>query len=392
MAESHVLYRGYSLASVDAKRFFFSTLWGIRRVFKYDLANSQYMLNLTSGASVVFSWTGFSFRISKKILDYVDNLLAEIDERISPYLNQMSTAVYNFLTGNWHIELDETAIDYDIKIGATLDAAHHLIFSGFMYLELGKFDATKNIIEWLKKISDDFNDEGVKVIYYHLNALFLKKLRKLDESIKVGDECINISEKIGQRDRTISLLGIQSQSHLMKNDLSLAKESLDKSIPLISNEDIVFPYYYSSYLMGAFLYDIAKLEESKNKDRIDLINEYKLKAKESGDKVIKNSKKVVSERTRTYLQMGKYYWLIGKHRKALKRWERSIQEGERLGARPDLSRTYFEVGKRLLEPNSKYRDLNGIDAKGYLEKARELFVDMGLERDLNELDSFTSQI
>ena len=71
---------------------------------------------------------------------------------------------------------------------------------------------------------------------------------------------------------------------------------------------------------------------------------------------------------------------------SLKWWERSIKEGERLGARPDLSRTYFEVGKRLLEPQSKYKELNGIEARGYLEKARVLFQEMGLERDLEDLD------
>lgn len=33
---------------------------------------------------------------------------------------------------------------------------------------------------------------------------------------------------------------------------------------------------------------------------------------------------------------------------------------------PDLSRTYFEVGKNLLEPNSKYKGLDGITAEAYL--------------------------
>jgi hypothetical protein len=51
-----------------------------------------------------------------------------------------------------------------------------------------------------------------------------------------------------------------------------------------------------------------------------------------------------------------------------------------------LSRTYFEVGKRLLEPNSKYKELNGITADEYLEKARTLFVEMDLQWDLDELD------
>jgi hypothetical protein len=89
--------------------------------------------------------------------------------------------------------------------------------------------------------------------------------------------------------------------------------------------------------------------------------------------------------------MGLYYWLINKQNKALKWWNKSIQEGERLGARPDLSRTYFEVGKRLLEPQSKYKELNGIDARGYFEKARVLFEEMGLEQDLDDLERLKSE-
>jgi len=85
--------------------------------------------------------------------------------------------------------------------------------------------------------------------------------------------------------------------------------------------------------------------------------------------------------------MGDYYWLMGKQRKALKWWDKTIKEGNQLGARLELSRTYFEVGKRLLEPQSKYKELNGIEPKGYLEKAAILFEEMGLERDLNDLDS-----
>jgi hypothetical protein len=84
--------------------------------------------------------------------------------------------------------------------------------------------------------------------------------------------------------------------------------------------------------------------------------------------------------------MAEYYWLTGKQKKAHKWWDKSIKTGEAMGARPDLSRTYFEVGKRLLEPCSKYKELNGITAEEYLEKARILFVEMDLQWDLDELD------
>ena len=57
-----------------------------------------------------------------------------------------------------------------------------------------------------------------------------------------------------------------------------------------------------------------------------------------------------------------------------------------LGARLELSRTYFQVGKRLLEPGSKYKKLNGIKGEEYLNKARALFDKMNLQWDLDELD------
>ena len=138
--------------------------------------------------------------------------------------------------------------------------------------------------------------------------------------------------------------------------------------------------------MASFLYGMASLKGAEDRKDAHSVKALKLEVFKSGKAVIKNSKKVCSERTRGYLQMGKYYWLINKQIKAFKWWGKAIKEGERLGARPDLSRTYFEVGKRLLDPKSKQKKLNGIDARKYLNKARTLFEEMGFDRDLEELE------
>ena len=47
------------------------------------------------------------------------------------------------------------------------------------------------------------------------------------------------------------------------------------------------------------------------------------------------------------------------------------------------------MGKRLLEPESKYQELNGIRAEEYLKKARILFEEMDLQWDLDELNRLT---
>lgn len=150
------------------------------------------------------------------------------------------------------------------------------------------------------------------------------------------------------------------------------------------------PLVMAPYLAACFFVDIDQLRHAiRSENSSDMANLGR-RAYESGMAAVHNSRKYAPYRTRTFRLMGLYYWLIGQQGKALKWWDKTIQEGERLGARPDLSRTYFEVGKRLLEPKSKYKELNGIEPKGYLEKARVMFEGMGLERDLDELDRITS--
>ena len=102
--------------------------------------------------------------------------------------------------------------------------------------------------------------------------------------------------------------------------------------------------------------------------------------------LLKQSQTVAQHRTEAYKLMGVYCWLTKKQKHALKWWGRSIKAGERLGARLELSRTYFEVGKRLLEADSRVKALNGIEADAYLERARLLFKEMDLQWDLEQLE------
>ena len=149
---------------------------------------------------------------------------------------------------------------------------------------------------------------------------------------------------------------------------------------------VVLCLYVASYLAARLLVDLNQLEHAIRSDNSPEVTNLRKRAYEAGKAAAKNSKKYAPYRTKILRLMGLYYWLINKQGKALRWWDKTIQEGERLGARPDLSRTYFEVGKRLLESQSKHKELNGIEGKGYLEKAGILFEEMGLERDLEDLD------
>jgi len=154
--------------------------------------------------------------------------------------------------------------------------------------------------------------------------------------------------------------------------------------------EIVPPYFLTDFLLSQFIFDIYRLEEKIETNSKSELSEYRKRALKSGKKTVSISRKAAGDRTEIFKLMGTYYWLIGKQKKALKWWSKSIAEGEHLGARLELSRTYMEVGKRLLDPKSKFNELNGIKTEEYLEKARAMFEEMDLQLDLDELDKIAS--
>ena len=62
--------------------------------------------------------------------------------------------------------------------------------------------------------------------------------------------------------------------------------------------------------------------------------------------------------------------------------------GEKHNGRLELSRTYFETGKFLSDPQVKFNMLNGHPAGFYLEKAQTMFEEMDLQWDLEEYKRF----
>jgi hypothetical protein len=116
-------------------------------------------------------------------------------------------------------------------------------------------------------------------------------------------------------------------------------------------------------------------------------DKYAQEARLWGRKSLKVCKKLNRDRVEVKRYMGTFYWLTGKKHAALKWWRRSVETGEAFNMKPELSRAYFEIGKRLSEPDSPYKELNSISAAGYLNKAKTMFEEMDLEWDLGQLEN-----
>jgi tetratricopeptide (TPR) repeat protein len=383
-----IFHRGKALANVDSKRFFIETIWGTKKCFNFDLYKSQIHFNTLSGSSMLFSLTGISLNISKKILDYSKKCIHKENGNLSLHFYCIVETVHNFLSGNWQKDFDFNIIDRGLQAGDTFSASFNLGFLGYQYIELGDFASTERILQKLRNVSDEYNDEQATVMFYEVSAsLFLKK-RKIDSALNYYQNSIALLDKIRMGMRGIKGRGMIAYMQVLKDDLPSAKRTLEETKNLIKKigKDRIPFYTYLFFVFGTFFYHLAKLEKAiLSNDRAD-ISEFKKVALVSGKNAIKKSKKVASVRTETYRLMGTYYWIIDKQKKALKCWGKSMKEAQRLGARPDLARTYMEIGKRFLEKKSKYKELNGISTKEYLEKAMTMFQEMDLQSELDELD------
>ncbi|MCP4726357.1 MAG: hypothetical protein GY863_15035 [bacterium] len=219
---------------------------------------------------------------------------------------------------------------------------------------------------------------------YYYNAILLKKYRKLHDALIEVNEGINYINKTALTIWLIFMYSIKAEIQVIRGDIQGAGNALQNADE-IKNKINPVPMTHSTYLLSQSILSLHHLEESIKKGNASEIIKYKKNTLKTGKKAVKNSKKYAPDRVEVNKLMGVCYWLVNKQKKALKWWDKSIKEGERLGARLELSRTYFEVSKRLLESKSKYSELSGIAAEEYLDKAKTMFEEMDLQWDLDEL-------
>ncbi|MEZ4550137.1 MAG: hypothetical protein R2874_06590 [Desulfobacterales bacterium] len=224
-----------------------------------------------------------------------------------------------------------------------------------------------------------------------LNAHIIKtnlllSRRQLSEAQQEAEQGGLFSSKYSTENHQLIFFGFKAEIQILLNNVEGAMEPLSQAKRIIEQRRFIPPPYTAPYFVAQFLMDICLLKRAITvTDKPDISTRRKI-ALHSGKRALRKLRKFAPYRTKTLRLMGEYYWLVGKQKKALKWWDKAIKKGEELGARPDLSRTYFEIGKRLLEPDSKYKKLNGFTADEYLEKAKTMFLDMDLQWDLDELD------
>jgi tetratricopeptide (TPR) repeat protein len=290
------------------------------------------------------------------------------------------------LVGNWDTikEYDNDLVNENLRLGEIWGASQHFHWHCLPKIYQGHLESAKSLVNRLNDVFKEYENDFTYLLIQLLNTGLLLQSRKLQDALIEIEKGIQFGQKTEQNLFLVYIYSCKAWIHILSGDIEKAEKSL-KHANIIRREIDPVPWQVCGFFRSQLECALYRLKESIENGKRKESFIYRKKAVESSKMLLKLSKKVPQHRVESYRLKGVYYWLINKQKKAFKWWHKAIKEGERLGARLELSRTYFEVGKSLLEAKNSYKVLNGLRAEDYLEKARALFKEMDLQWDLEAL-------
>ena len=252
-------------------------------------------------------------------------------------------------------DFDKVLIEENLKNGQFFNITTQLYMLGIIKAYQGNFNSANSFILKLSEIADNYEYKIARQVQLFVEINLFLESRKLYEARK-SVEIYESQFKAGPDMYTMAFLGIKAEIQIRINDFNGAEKTLNQAEEIFTEQVVVNPFYANDYFRSRSLLDLMRLEQSiYTKDKVE-IKKYGKQTFKSIKKYWKSSKKYGFYRLRALSLVARYHWLIGKQNKAAKLWKKVIEGFENLGARPDLARTYMEIGKRLLEEKSKYKE------------------------------------
>ena len=380
-----------SLAFFDHMRSFQVSMAALMFIRSFNILKVPGAGGNLAGIASMFSLGGLSFKTSNRLLEISKQFMDDHNPRDNTEYSCFKTMIKH-CQGRWGkiTDLDRACLKSSLAIGDLWHATHYLWSYNIIQIETGRFENSLNSIEKLYEIGEEYSYPHATLCAYTLESRHLLLIRKINEAINTAEDGFIYAQENGTDVHIYLFLGIKAESQQLLKDSTGSLQLISQAKEIYEKQISVMRLFKAPFLAADLSISLDQLERVIRSRNFSESRMFQKRSFETGREALKNSKKYAPYRTKILRMIGLHYWLIGKQGKALKWWDKTIREGERLGARPDLSRTYFEVGKRLLEPQSKHKKLNGIDSKGYFEKAEKLFLEMNLERDLDDLDRLKS--
>jgi class 3 adenylate cyclase/tetratricopeptide (TPR) repeat protein len=378
--------KGQALTVVSPKRLFFESFPYYRTIVRFDLTSLKFGIAIFAGASALFSFGGLSLSTGRRILDYAQPRLTPGDAKQKIAYDLMDTQ-HRLLEGQWDriAECDDDLVNRNLRIGEGFFASQHYYWHGLPKVYRGDFHAARLFVTKLGEIAETYENDIYRLLKYLLNIQLLLECRQTKEAMAEVTRGIDLVQRKAWLVSEMTMESLKASIHLIIKETEEAHRSLDRADEIRRGVTAV-PLQLSFFYRTRFEYDLCRFEESIKNGEKDA-GASRRSAVRSGKMLVRTCRKAALFRADSSRLMGVCAWLSNDRNAASRWWGKALVEGEALGARAQLARTYAEMGARF-----GASPVNSGRAKESLQKAKDIFSDLGLHEDLANLDVVSSRM
>lgn len=397
-------YRLESIINSDARKFIVEIFEALQFLSKFDLMHCPRAAGMMAAAAGFLSYAGISHVLAKRTITMLQNKIDEADPFCILWFESAKT-LYHYHSSEWASWEDykDSILQPALTKGPSLPLSTYLFWQFKFYLHKGIFNKARHMIDILETIATSYDYNLANLLMEHMKTIYALALRNIEKASMEIEKGSQLAEKLNDEAHHIMFLSFTSELHLLTGDIDSSVRSLAIAHQRLA--PVRMPAVQSHYYQAEFRAYLFRMERLLHKDHDTNFGILQKQALRSGKNQLKAALKAADFLTEALMMTGSYWWLLGRTRKAFRWWKKSLDEGERLGAKLELSRSYFEIGRRLLEKPITKRQLRlrlkaralakkllGLTPEECLGKAEAMFLDMSLRWDMGQLKEVRDEI
>jgi hypothetical protein len=368
--------RARAQVTSDPQRMFFDTIGTIRRMNQIDTTGIDDACSMYAGAALLFSFSGVSFGISRRILSVAKRMIRSGNTKDLFACREMEF-LHHYLVGNWSeaFVIEDELVQKSLRYGLLWDVNTYLGLLCERHIHRGELDQAIGVQAKLREIADVYRLDFARSNEVAMSAWILLQQRRLHEALAAVDVYYQSRD---EEMLNLLALGTKAKIQLLLGDRTAADATLARAHDLMDRAVPIPPYYQTFARTAQLTRDISLLEDAIAQGNGTGAAGLRKRAHRSQRVLLRLVSKVAWERVEAFRLAGHLAWITGDYPRALRWFAKSVAEGEKLGARPELARTYMEIGTRLSARADGPEQLGGRDGASYLESARQAFATLGL--------------
>jgi tetratricopeptide (TPR) repeat protein len=376
--------RQWAVANIDSTDFFLNGFNAVRWVLLRDPFNVAFGLSLLCITSQLLSVTGLSFPLANKILDLVEPHLKSDTDR-SVFMDAQN--FLNLLSGKGECRYDDKLVDSFVRQGDFSRSSLYVAFRGICAICRGDFAEAGRIAAKARSIAEAYEDEGSLTKYLENLVLCDHFTRTGSPTLENEEALIAAAARIGEEAVLKIFVAYKANAIIARGDTRDAKPVIDELAALVAKDRIPLPLQVLPPLMSMLSCNIRRYVCADDaSERSKVLKETR--------PILKGIRKYGPKYAFRYPEAlrlaGTFAWLTGRQWRAFALWSEGLRIGRDLNLKPELGRIGFEVAKRLSSPECRRKTLDRLPAAAYAKASRELFSEIGLDVDLQELEDWES--